>query len=542
MPNAKSKVERMFQPQSLKSTEYQPWSRGRGVDVWEMLCGGITGDVELIKNLITADPNLVECEYEYFKPLRFAVRENQRSAVDYLLENGADPAYEAGDSLVTIAGDRGYTELAVFLESTLRERYQIIPEATAIAAAIKARDVARVLTLLANNSSLVHAADERGNQPIHWAVMTRQVELIDYLIEQGANINAARPDGLRPIHLTNGDYHYRGWRDLPSTALQKHEVLIGFLLARGADYDISTATRTGDLERVRKLLDSNPPLVHHLPAQSYYTGLPLRNAAAAGHLELVKLLLERGADPNEPEPGIAPNGGALHAAIGGKHYEVVKLLLEYGADPNQAVESSGNCLAMAKWSGAPREIIELIASYGGVRSVELVCHDGDVETLAQMLHANPNLSIDERLDNPQIMRVILRYQPDILKRTPDPTPWWSLATPKTPDFARWLMERGLDPNRPNWLGITLLHRCAAKGDIEIAQVCLEFGADINALETDSSSTPLACAARLGKKEMVEWLLKQGANPNLPEDEPWALPVEWARRRDHHEIVDLFQTV
>ena len=103
------------------------------------------------------------------------------------------------------------------------------------------------------------------------------------------------------------------------------------------------------------------------------------------------------------------------------------------------------------------------------------------------------------------------------------------------------MERGLNPNRPNWLGITLLHRCAAKGDIEMAQVCLEFGADINAVETDYSSTPLACAARLGKKEMVEWLLKKGANPKLPEDEPWALPVEWARRRGRQEIVDLIQT-
>jgi ankyrin repeat protein len=538
MSNSNSKVARMLQPESLKSTAYQPWSRGRGVDVWAMLCASITGDLESIKRLVRADPNLVECEYEYFKPLRFSVRENQRATVDYLLENGADPAYEAGDSLVTIARDRGYTELAAFLVAKLKEQYQIIPEATAVAAAIKARDVGRVRALLDNNSDLVDAADESGNQPIHWAVMTRQVELIDYLLERGANINAVRPDGLRPIQLTNGDYHYRGWRDLPSTALQKHEILIGYLVARGADYDISTATKTGDLDRVRELLDGNPELVHHLPGLSYYTGLPLRNAAAAGHLEVVKLLLERGADPNEPEPGIAPDGGALHAAIGGKHYEIVKLLLERGANPNQAVESSGNCLAMARWSGAPREIIDLIASYGGVRSVDLVCHDGDVETLAQMLHANPDISLDERLDHPQIMQLILRYQPDILKRTPDPTPWWSLGTPKTPAFARWLMERGLDPNRPNWLGITLLHRCAAKGDIEMAQVCLEFGADINAVETDSSSTPVACAARLGKKEMVEWLLKKGANPNLPEDEPWALPVEWARRRGRQEIVAL----
>src|SRR6185503_9060845 len=102
----------------------------------------------------------------------------------------------------------------------------------------------------------------------------------------------------------------------------------------------------------------------------------------------------------------------------------------------------------------------------------------------------------------------------------------------------WLMERGLDPNRPNWLGITMLHRCAAKADIAMAQVFLDFGADINAIETDYSSTPLACAARAGKKEMVEWLLKKGANPHIPEDEPWTQPLEWAQRRGHHEIANL----
>src|SRR6185369_10698853 len=362
--------------------------------------------------------------------------------------------------------------------------------------------------------------------------------LIDYLLDRGADINAVRPDGLRPLHLTNGDYSYRGWRDVPKNALQKHEVLIGYLLARGADYDISTATKIGDLDRVRELLDSNPDLVNQVPTYSYYTGSPLRNAAGAGHLEVAKLLLERGANPNEPEPGIAPNGGALHAAIGSKHYDLVKLLLEHGANPNAEVESSGNCLSMAKWSGAPKEIIDLIASYGGTRTVDLVCHDGDIETLAAMLHANPNLSIREHLDNQKLTELMLRHQPGLLKKAADPNAWWSSATPKTPEYAQWLMEHGLDPNRRNWLGITMLHRCAAKGDSAVAQVCLDFGADINATETEWSSTPLGWAAREGEKEMVEWLLQKGANPRLPEDEPWALPLEWAKRRGHQEIAAL----
>jgi len=334
MADPKSKVARMVQPESLKSEEYQHWSRGRGVDVWAMICASVTGDLDTIKSLVARDPSLVECEYEYFKPIRFAVRENQRAVVDFLLEKGADPAFEAGDSLVTIARDRGYTELVELFESILKSRYHIVPEAAAVVAAIKARDMAQVRVLLEKQPELIHAADEHGSQPIHWAVMTRQIELIDYLLVRGADINAVRPDGTRPTHLTNGDYHYRGWRDVPATALQKHEVLIGYLLARGADYDISTATRIGDVDRVRELLDQDPALINRVPTYSYYNGVPLRNAARAGHLQVVKLLLERGANPNEPEPGIAPHGGALHAAIGGKHYEIVKLLLQHGANPN----------------------------------------------------------------------------------------------------------------------------------------------------------------------------------------------------------------
>ena len=524
----------MIQPRSLASEEYQAWSRGRGVDVWAMICAAITGDLETIHSLVARDPGLVNCEYEYFTPLRFAVRENQLDVVQFLIAKGASPADEAGDSLLQIARDRGYQELTALFEAKLKDRHRIVPEGAAVAAAIKARDVAQTRSLLEAQPDLIQAADERGNQPIHWAVMTRQIGLIDFLLDRGADINAARPDGLRPLHLTNGDYHYRGWRDLPATAVQRHEVLIGYLLARGAEYDISTATKVGDLDRVRELLDQNPALLSQLSTYSYYTGLPLRNAAGAGHIEVVKLLLDRGADPNQPEPGIAPHGSALHAAIGGRHYGIVRLLLERGANPNAEVESSGNCLSMAKHVGAPQEVVDLIASYGGALSADLA----DVSTLAAMLRANPQLSVSERLDNQQIMELLLRYQPDILKRSPDPAAWWNSFTPKTPEYARWLMDHGLDPNRRNWLGITPLHRCAAKGDIEIGKVFLERGADINAIETDYSSTPLGWAARDGRTRMVEWLLSQGANPNLPEDEPWARPLEWAKRKGRDEIVTL----
>jgi ankyrin repeat protein len=90
--------------------------------------------------------------------------------------------------------------------------------------------------------------------------------------------------------------------------------------------------------------------------------------------------------------------------------------------------------------------------------------------------------------------------------------WWDGSTFKSAEQARWLLEQGLDPRLGNWLGITMLHRCAAKGLTDIAAVLVEFGASIDAIDAEWSSTPLGWAARYGRLEMMEWLVARGADP------------------------------
>ena len=51
-----------------------------------------------------------------------------------------------------------------------------------MAAAIRAYDLPRVRTLLDTSPDLLYSGDLRGNQPIHWAVMTRQIDVIDHLL------------------------------------------------------------------------------------------------------------------------------------------------------------------------------------------------------------------------------------------------------------------------------------------------------------------------------------------------------------------------
>ena len=87
--------------------------------------------------------------------------------------------------------------------------------------------------LLDAQPALVGKGDKRSSQPIHWATMTRQLDAIDELLRRGADINAQRMDGARPIHVTNGDYFYRGWRDVPRTWPVTAAQVMAHLKARG---------------------------------------------------------------------------------------------------------------------------------------------------------------------------------------------------------------------------------------------------------------------------------------------------------------------
>jgi ankyrin repeat protein len=388
--------------------------------------------------------------------------------------------------------------------------------------------------------------------------MTRQPALIDELVARGADIDARRADGARPVHLTNGDYHYRGWRDVPEHVPATPDDVYRHLVALGARVPIGMAAFKGDIARVRALLDEDPSLANRVDEyNSYYAGCgaPLKNAAAGGHLDIVRLLLEHGADPNLPEEGIAPHGHALYAAVYNSSYEIARVLLEHGAYPNPPVESSADAVWIAIRRNDIR-MLELLASYGAVweiplplegsltyeqivatgiqRTLPVLAYYGDTASAEPMLAANPSLADDpdamsQAAAHEPFVRLLLRHHPDLAKRV-------TIARPR--QTAELLFQHGMDPNGPNWLRITPLHQFAGNGQLEAAALFLDHGADLHARDEEYRSTPLAWAARQGQTRMVEFLLRRGARPSLPDDPLWASPKAWAERRGHHAIVRL----
>ena len=541
-PTFGEKVQRLIQPDALKKNEPLVWTPVLGADLWQMFTAAVTGDLLTITRLVAKDPSLVRAYYEYRTPLAFAVRENQLEVAAFLLARGADPINSGTpDTLLQIARDRGYVEMQKLLETAIAGAERGAPNGEPVAAAIRDRDLAEVRRLLDASPELVNGVDERTNQPIHWAVMTRQLDMIDEVLARGADINAPRRDGARPLQLTNGDYMYRGWRDVPADTITTPDDVYRHLVARGARIDIGMAAVKGNVQRVRELLAEDPSLANRLSEySSYYLGggAPLKNAAATGHIEIVKLLLEHGADANLPEPGIAPRGHALYSAVYNGHYDIAKLLLERGAHPNVEVESSADTLSIALMRGE-QPIIDLLCSHGAARPVHLLAHENDLRTAAAVFAANPALADDpDALGNAAgnghegFVRLMLRHKPDLAGRVASGSP--------RREITELLFQHGMDPSRPDWLRITPLHRFAELGDLENAAIFIDHGADVHARDEELRSTPLGWAAKYGKALMVEFLLRRGAKVHLPDDPPWATPLAWATRRGHVEIVQLLQ--
>jgi ankyrin repeat protein len=548
----------MTQPQEMKTKSYvYGVDKLNGYDAWALFEACARGDMPKVKALLAKDRRLVNAQHWYQFPIHLAVFAGHAEVVKLLLDQGADPGqsvytYNSWDKLLLAARERGQAQIETLLQRAMHKRFNYTPDFEALKGAIIARDARQIGAVVRRRPELARASDALGNNPLHWSVVTRQLSLIERFVELGTPIDAERADGQTPVLLAvNGamDYWYRDTRGRSHPSLRNAAVLVGSLLAQGAEYTISVAAAVGDQERVERLLKKDAGLARRLDSAR---ASPLSYAAGEGHLHIVRLLLQHGADPNMPEAS-APRGAALFNACAGNHLHVAQLLLEHGADANAGSDSNGCCLTIgAVYHGErAKPLQQLLRRHGAytppysmsVQEMKQAIQEGH-----EVIRHAEFLGNVMRKRDAALLDLYLHSDPTIPKRMDF---WSGIIYPRSAALIKKLLARGLDPNRPDWLGKTFLHACAEAGDRSAAAVFLDAGADIDARDVEFQGTPLAAAVRAScaatdpkqaqrPRRMVEFLLKRGARPNLPGDQPWATPWAWAIRNEKADVVELLR--
>lgn len=137
--------------------------------------------------------------------------------------------------------------------------------------------------------------------------------------------------------------------------------IVGDLLGRRPRVTIFEAAAAGVLGRVRQALDGDPSLATAFSPDGY-TALGL--ASFFGHLEVVNLLLGRGAEVNvasRNEMGVMP----LHSAAAARHLAIAEVLIENGADVNTASTGGSTALHRAAENGQ-LPLVRLLLERGAV--------------------------------------------------------------------------------------------------------------------------------------------------------------------------------
>jgi uncharacterized protein len=127
----------------------------------------------------------------------------------------------------------------------------------------------------------------------------------------------------------------------------RHEELIPIFERHGAALDVFEAAAAGRVARLQDILDQDRAAI----GQYSPDGFPVLGLAAFfGHREAVAFLLDRGAEVNAAARN-KQKVTALHAAIAGPDPEIVRLLLQRGADANARQEAGYTALHEAASKG-----------------------------------------------------------------------------------------------------------------------------------------------------------------------------------------------
>ena len=399
---------------------------------------------------------------------------------------------------------------------------------------------AELVSLLLQSGAEPDVVNSYGSSPLSEAVKTANLELVEMLLAAGADAEVPNQDGQTALMLAarvgsldiakllvaqgadvNARENWRGQTALIWAVDSNAADVAAFLIEQGANVNIRAAAN-----------DWGAQITSEPRAQYRPTGglTPLLYAARSGCTACVQVILDAGAEPNQPNPdGVTP----LIVAIENFAFDAAILLLDRGANPN----------TWDWWGRTPLYAAVDINSFTGRAERSGAVHLASaIDVIESLLSAGVNPNPQLNMHRPARGGNLSRFVDDSL--TTGATPLLRAAIAHDNDTVRALLDAGAHVDLPNVMGITPLMGAAGMGvsrrdrriglggnvearAIETLQILRAAGADINArvvanfnktariarpstMTEREGQTALYGAIKFGWAQVAEYLISNGA--------------------------------
>uniref|UniRef100_A0A8C7QX56 Ankyrin repeat and KH domain containing 1 n=1 Tax=Oncorhynchus mykiss TaxID=8022 RepID=A0A8C7QX56_ONCMY len=450
------------------------------------------------------------------RSLAEACSDGDVNAVRKLLDEGrsVNEHTEEGESLLCLACSAGYYELAQVLlamHANVEDR-GIKGDITPLMAAASGGYVDIVKLLLVHGAD-ANAQSSTGNTALTYACAGGFVDVVKVLLKEGANIE---------------DHNENGHTPLMEGASAGHVEVARVLLEYGAGINthsnefkesaLTLACYKGHLDMVRFLLEAGADQEHK--TDEMHTAL--MEACMDGHVEVARLLLDSGAQVNMPADSFE---SPLTLAACGGHVDLAALLIERGANLEEVNDEGYTPLMEAAREGHEEMVALLLAQGANINAqteetqetaLTLSCCGGFLEVADFLIKAGADIELGCS------------------------TPLMEAAQEGHLELVKYLLTAGANVHATTATGDTALTYACENGHTDVADVLLQTGADLEH-ESEGGRTPLMKAARAGHLCTVQFLISKGANVNRATANKDHTVVSLACAGGHLAVVELLLT-
>jgi ankyrin repeat protein len=375
------------------------------------------------------------------------------------------------------------------------ERVQQAKKNKSLFEAVKKADVERARSLIAEGANIdtkwgdtnTKEEEEKAkawaaeNTPLYYAADSNNIDLVQLLVEAGADVNAGQ------------------WPALCQALYKGNTAIAKFLIGHGANVNYPE--------------DWGP--LHE---------------ASTSNIEMVKLLLARGADIN------AGHGPALHTAVNRGRRDIVELLIQRGADVNAKDTYGYTPLQYAAQTGRT-EVVQLLLEAGA--NINAKNDNGQTALHAILVFSRPKYQGAKYQFSKDTVELLLAKGADVnLKDKNGRTPLLLAAESADVEIVKLLLDKGAKVDaKDDDSGLTALHYAARLGNKNAAELLIARSADINAKDKQDH-TPLYFAVNQDYK-VAEMLINKGADSSIrTESGQTLLQLAQERKQTESKVPDL----